>query len=74
MLCSSSVHAYLEEEDRAMHGTRDWSDTLVTMEKTPLKKQFPNLGTIRFPDLILKCDMVQCDEQPHLLLLQTHCH
>lgn len=62
VLCSSSVHALLEEEDRAMQGTRDLSDTLETVEKTPLKSQFPNLGKIRLPDLILKCVMVQCDE------------
>lgn len=62
MFCSSPVHVHLEEEGRAMQGTRDWGDTLVTVEKTPLKRQFPNLGKIRLPDLILKCVMVQYDE------------
>lgn len=32
--------------------------TLVTAEKTPLKRQFLNLGKIRLSDLILKCVMV----------------
>lgn len=61
-LCSSCVHPHLEEQDRAMQGSRDWSDTLVTVEKTPLKRQFLNMGKIKLPDLILKCDMVQSDE------------
>ena len=62
VLCSSSVHAHLEEEDRTMQGARHCSATLVTVEKTPLQGQFPNLYKIRLPDLILKCEMVQCDE------------
>lgn len=45
-----------------MQGTRDWCDALVAVEKTPLKRQFPNLGKTGLPDLILKCVMVQCDE------------
>jgi len=62
MLCYSSVHAHLEEEDRTIQGARHWSTTFVTVEKTPLQGQFPNLYRIRLPDLILTCEMVQCDE------------
>lgn len=45
-----------------MQGARHWRATLVTVEKTPLQRQFPNLYKIRLPDLILKCEMVHCDE------------
>lgn len=58
VFCSSSVHVHLGEENRAMQGTRGWGGTLVTAEKTPLKRQFLNLGKIRLTDLILKCVMV----------------
>lgn len=60
VLCSSSVCAHWEEEDRTMQGARHWRATFSNCEEDTSRGA--NLYKIRLPDLILKCEMVQCDE------------
>lgn len=44
VFCSSSVHVHLEEEDRAMQGTRGWGWHLSNCGEDTSKEAISKLG------------------------------